>query len=45
MHSFAKFIRDQSGMTRTEVSLIVGLIAIMVVTAITTLGERIGTGF
>lgn len=45
MGSFAKLIRDQAGVTGTEVGLIIGLIAIMVVTVITTLGERIGPGF
>lgn len=45
MRSFTKLIRDQSGMTSTEIGLIIGLFAIMLVTVITTLGERLGAKF
>ena len=40
-----KFMNDESGATAIEYGLIVALIAVVIVTAITTLGGRLNTAF
>ena len=39
----SKFINDESGATAIEYGLIVALIAVVVITAFTTLGQNINT--
>jgi pilus assembly protein Flp/PilA len=42
---FSRFIRDDSGATAIEYGLIAGLIAVVVVTSITTLGTKLSNTF
>ena len=42
---FSRFIRDNSGATAIEYGLIAGLIAVVVVTAITTVGTKLTNTF
>jgi pilus assembly protein Flp/PilA len=42
---FSRFIRDDSGATAIEYGLIAGLIAVVVVTSITTLGTKLTNTF
>ena len=42
---FSRFIRDNSGATAIEYGLIAGLIAVVVVTSITTLGTKLTNTF
>ena len=42
---FSRFIRDDSGATAIEDGLIAGLIAVVVVTSITTLGTKLTNTF
>jgi pilus assembly protein Flp/PilA len=42
---FSRFIRDDSGATAIEYGLIAGLIAVVVVTSITTLGGKLTNTF
>jgi pilus assembly protein Flp/PilA len=42
---FSRFIRDDSGATAIEYGLIAGLIAVVVVTAITTIGTKLTNTF
>lgn len=42
MSRFAKFVRDESGVTIAEFGIAAALIAIMIFTIWTTLGERLG---
>ena len=37
---FARFAKDQSGATAIEYGLIAGLIAVVIITAVTTVGTR-----
>jgi pilus assembly protein Flp/PilA len=41
----ARFIKDESGATAIEYGLIAGLIAVVIIGALTTLGKNIGTKF
>ncbi len=42
---FARFAKDQSGVTAIEYGLIAGLIAVVIIGAITTLGTRLSAKF
>jgi pilus assembly protein Flp/PilA len=42
---FSRFVRDDSGATAIEYGLIAGLIAVVVVTAITTVGTKLTNTF
>ncbi len=42
---FARFIKDESGATAIEYGLIAGLIAVVIIAALTTLGTNIGAKF
>jgi pilus assembly protein Flp/PilA len=42
---FARFAKDQSGVTAIEYGLIAGLIAVVIISAITTLGTRLSAKF
>ena len=42
---FSRFLRDDSGATAIEYGLIAGLIAVVVVTAITTIGTKLTNTF
>ena len=42
---FSRFVRDDSGATAIEYGLIAGLIAVVVVTSITTLGTKLTNTF
>ncbi len=41
----ARFMRDESGATAIEYGLIVALIAVVIVTAVTTLGGKLNGAF
>ncbi len=41
----ARFAKDQSGATAIEYGLIAGLIAVVIITAVTSLGKNIATKF
>ena len=41
----ARFIKDESGATAIEYGLIVALIAVVIITAVTTLGTNLNTKF
>ena len=46
MSSFVtRFVRDESGATAIEYGLIVALIAVVIVTAVTTLGGKLNGAF
>lgn len=46
MNSFAiRFARDEAGATAIEYGLIVALIAVVIITAVTTLGTKLNTAF
>lgn len=40
-----RFIKDESGATAIEYGLIVALIAVVIITAVTTLGTKLNTAF
>ncbi len=40
-----RFLKDESGATAIEYGLILALIAVVIVTAVTTLGKQINTKF
>ena len=40
-----RFLKDESGATAIEYGLIVALIAVVIVTAVTTLGTKLNTTF
>lgn len=40
-----RFIQDQSGATAIEYGLIAGLIAVVIITAVTTLGTKVSAQF
>jgi pilus assembly protein Flp/PilA len=42
---FARFVRDESGATAIEYGLIAALIAVVVITALTTIGTKLNTTF
>ena len=42
---FTRFVKDESGATAIEYGLIVALIAVVIITAVTTLGTKLNTGF
>ena len=42
---FSRFAADQSGATAIEYGLIAGLISVVIITALTTLGTRLNTKF
>ena len=42
---FARFMKDESGATAIEYGLIAGLIAVVIIGALTTLGTNIGKKF
>jgi pilus assembly protein Flp/PilA len=42
---FARFAADQSGATAIEYGLIAGLIAVVIISALTTLGTRLSSKF
>ncbi|MDB5472482.1 MAG: Flp family type IVb pilin [Caulobacter sp.] len=41
----SRFAKDQSGATAIEYGLIVALIAVVIITAVTTLGTKLDTAF
>ncbi|MBS0410073.1 MAG: Flp family type IVb pilin [Proteobacteria bacterium] len=41
----ARFMRDESGATAIEYGLIVALIAVVIITAVTTVGSNLNTSF
>jgi len=40
-----RFVKNESGATAIEYGLIVALIAVVIITAVTTLGKNLGTAF
>jgi pilus assembly protein Flp/PilA len=42
---FARFVKDQSGATAIEYGLIAGLIAVVIITAVTTVGTKVSAQF
>ncbi|QUD88041.1 Flp family type IVb pilin [Phenylobacterium montanum] len=40
-----RFVADESGATAIEYGLIVALIAVVIITAVTTLGSKLNTSF
>jgi pilus assembly protein Flp/PilA len=42
---FARFVKDESGATAIEYGLIASLIAVAAITAMTTVGTKLGTTF
>ena len=42
---FSRFVRDDSGATAIEYGLIAGLVAVVIVTAVTTVGNKLTTTF
>lgn len=44
-HYFRRFIADQSGVTAIEYGLIAGLIAVVIIGAVRTLGTNVSTAF
>jgi pilus assembly protein Flp/PilA len=45
MKLFARFVRDNSGATAIEYGLIAALIAVVIITAITTVGTNLSSTF
>jgi pilus assembly protein Flp/PilA len=45
MNTFNRFIRDESGATAIEYGLIAALIAVVIIGAATTLGEKLSATF
>jgi pilus assembly protein Flp/PilA len=41
----SRFLKDESGATAIEYGLIVALIAVVIITAVTTLGTKLNTAF
>ncbi|NBB16559.1 Flp family type IVb pilin [Caulobacter sp. SLTY] len=41
----SRFAKDESGATAIEYGLIVALIAVVIITAVTTLGTKLNAGF
>jgi pilus assembly protein Flp/PilA len=42
---FARFTKDESGATAIEYGLIAGLIAVVIITAVTTVGTNVSSAF
>lgn len=42
---FARFVADQTGVTAIEYGLIAGLIAVVIIGAVTTLGKEVASKF
>ncbi len=42
---FSRFVRDESGATAIEYGLIAALIAVVIITAVTTVGNNLSTTF
>jgi pilus assembly protein Flp/PilA len=42
---FARFMKDESGATAIEYGLIAGLISVVVITAVTTVGTKMSADF
>jgi len=42
---FSRFVRDESGATAIEYGLIAGLVAVVIVTAVTTVGTKLTNTF
>ena len=42
---FARFVRDESGATAIEYGLIAALIAVVIITAVTSVGTKLSTTF
>ena len=42
---FARFAKDESGATAIEYGLIAGLIAVVIITAVTTVGTKVSNQF
>lgn len=45
MHLLNRFAKDESGATAVEYGLIAGLISVVIITALTTLGTKLNTKF
>jgi pilus assembly protein Flp/PilA len=45
MNVMTRFLKDQSGATAIEYGLIAGLISVVIITAITTIGTNLATKF
>ena len=45
MHLFSRFLRDESGATAIEYGLIAALIAVVIITAVTSVGTNLSTTF
>jgi pilus assembly protein Flp/PilA len=45
MNIISRFVRDESGATAIEYGLIAALIAVVVITAVTTIGSNLKTTF
>jgi pilus assembly protein Flp/PilA len=44
-HMFSKFLNDESGATAIEYGLIAGLIAVVIITAVTSIGTSLNAKF
>ena len=42
---FARFVRDESGVTAIEYGMIAALIAVVIIATITTIGTKLNTAF
>jgi len=42
---FSRFVRDDSGATAIEYGLIAGLVAVVIITAVTTVGNKLTNTF
>ena len=45
MSTIKRFVNDESGATAVEYGLLVALIAVVIITAVTTLGKNLSTTF
>jgi len=45
MNLFSRFVRDESGATAIEYGLIAALIAVVIITAVTSVGTNLSTTF
>jgi pilus assembly protein Flp/PilA len=45
MNLFSRFVRDESGATAIEYGLIAALIAVVIITAVTTVGTNLSSTF
>ena len=44
-HAVARFVREEEGVTAIEYGLIAGLIAVVIIGAVTTIGTKLNTVF